>query len=236
MKLIITAGAPSSGKTSLILSVIQKIKMSGLLPVVCKMDCISSNDEKDYIKNNIPVLTGLSKNMCPDHYLAINYEVMLEWAKKIGADTLIIETAGLCNRCAPFLSSSTNICVIDSTANIKSPEKFGPMVTTADIIVFTKSDMISQIEKKILERYVQEININAQRFFINGITGSGSRKLINLIEQLEHVDKISTDSLLHEMPNAICSYCVGEKRIGKEYHQGIIDYIDRENYKGITYA
>jgi Ni2+-binding GTPase involved in maturation of urease and hydrogenase len=233
MKIVIVAGAPSSGKTSVIISVISHLKNNGMLPVVAKMDCINSSDADVYKKHGIPAITGLSKNMCPDHFLAINLEHIMEWAINLNANMLIIETAGLCNRCAPFINASNNICVIDSTANIKSPEKLGPMGSTADTIVFTKTDIISQIERQILINHVMKLNKDANHYIVNGYTGAGAQMLYKSFMNGNEIDSISDDSLKYEMPSAICSYCVGETRIGKAYHQGIIEYMDINEQGGI---
>lgn len=225
MKIVIVAGAPSSGKTSIVLNTALCLKQQNIKCAIVKMDCINSNDQDIYSQHNFDVCTGLSQDMCPDHFLAINLDGMYKWAASITADTLIVETAGLCNRCAPFIRSSYNVCVIDATASIRSPEKLGPMVTTADSIVFTKTDMISQIERQILISQVKKLNENAKTFIINGYTGAGCQRFANNILKADNVSDISQDQLKYDMPSAICSYCVGERRIGSEFHQGITDYM-----------
>ncbi|MFR6375349.1 MAG: hypothetical protein ACLUN5_02130 [Oscillospiraceae bacterium] len=36
------------------------------------------------------------------------------------------------------------------------------------------------------------------------------------------------DILRHSMPSGVCSYCVGEQRIGSAYQQGVVGKIDFE--------
>lgn len=227
MRLIIFAGAPAVGKTAVILKTLNHILRDlNFRPSIAKMDCLKSNDELLYKELNLPVVTGLSDQLCPDHYLAINLNHIYNWAVKQQSNTLIIETAGLCNRCAPFITNALNICIIDSTASIKSPEKLGPMVTTAKIIAVTKGDMISQAEREILIKHLHTLNPEAIIFPVNGITGAGSKKLASQILAQVPIDDISSQTLIHEMPGAVCSYCVGETRIGTDYHQGMVNYME----------
>lgn len=227
MQIIIIAGAPAVGKTSVAIKVLQHlINENSPSPSIVKMDCLRSNDEASYKKLNLPIITGLSGHLCPDHYLATNLNQIFDWANNNQSNMLIIETAGLCNRCAPFIKGALNICVIDSTSSIKSPEKLGPMVTTASVLVLTKCDMISQAEKEILIFQLKELNSSAEIYIVNGITGSGTKKLSKLVLSIDEILDITEQTLVYEMPRAICSYCVGETRIGKEYHQGIIEYMD----------
>ncbi|GAU78866.1 GTP-binding protein [Fusibacter sp. 3D3] len=226
MRIIMVAGAPAVGKTAVILHILNHIiRLKTFRPAVAKMDCIKSTDESYYKALSIPVITGLSQNLCPDHYLAININGIVNWAISQNSDLLIIETAGLCNRCAPFITKALNICVIDSTSSIKSPEKLGPMVTTAEIIVLTKCDMLSQAEREILQSHLEQLNPTAEQYVVNGITGAGSKKIAAIFKSIPFMDDIGQQKLLHDMPGAVCSYCVGEIRIGQAYHQGIVNYM-----------
>lgn len=227
MKVIIVAGAPASGKTAVLLKTLHHIKQcKQVYPSIAKMDCLKSHDASLFRTLEYPVTTGLSGHLCPDHYLATNLNHLYDWALSNQSNTLIIETAGLCNRCAPFLTGALNICVIDSTSSIRSPEKLGPMVTTATIIVMTKCDMISQAEREILSEHLSELNPTSTLLSINGLTGAGSKKLATAILSHSEMKDLGNQTLVYDMPGAICSYCVGERRIGKDYHQGMVEYID----------
>lgn len=227
MKIILFAGAPAVGKTSVLLKTLTHIQaLTSYRLGVAKIDCLQSHDHLAYQALNIPIITGLSQNLCPDHYLAINLVPLHQHFKRQGTDIMIVETAGLCNRCAPFISNALNVCVVDSTSGTKSPEKLGPMVTTATIIVLTKSDMISQAEREILIDHLQQLNPMAELLVINGVSGAGSRKLSQRLLAQPDIASLDQERLIHDMPAAICSYCVGEHRLGCDYHQGILNYID----------
>ena len=229
MKIIIFAGAPASGKTSVIYHIIEQMLNESQQICIAKLDCLSSNEHQIYEKLNIPVVVGLSKDLCPDHYLAINLLEIYDWARDHNSDYLFIETAGLCNRCAPFLESALNLCVIDCVSSIKSPEKLGPMVSTADVIVVTKGDMISQAEREVFNYHIKSINNQAVIIEANGLNGLGCHRIRYLIVNSNDLTTLEGEKLVYSMPKAICSYCVGETRIGQQYQQGMISLIDFEH-------
>src|SRR5690554_4278586 len=138
MNLVIFSGPPSSGKTSIILKTIEAMRKRDLQVGVVKFDCLSTDDDILYEKAGIPVKKGLSGALCPDHYFASNIEEVVQWGRKTGLDLLITESAGLCNRCSPYIKEIKGVCVIDNLSGINTPKKIGPMLKAADIVVITR--------------------------------------------------------------------------------------------------
>ena len=97
MNLVTVSGPPSSGKTALILKTIRAFKEREINTGVVKFDCLYTNDDEIYAKENIPVKKGLSGSLCPDHYFVSNIEEVVQWGRKKELDLLITESAGLCN-------------------------------------------------------------------------------------------------------------------------------------------
>jgi Ni2+-binding GTPase involved in maturation of urease and hydrogenase len=227
MNLVTISGPPSSGKTSVILKVIEAVKKSGLAVGVVKFDCLYTEDDILYEKAEIPVKKGLSGSLCPDHFFASNIEEVVTWGKKQSLDLLITESAGLCNRCSPYIKGIKAICVIDNLSGINTPKKIGPMLKTADIIVITKGDIVSQAEREVFASRVNSVNPQAVIIFVNGLTGQGAFELSTLIYD-EHLDieTVKGKELKFSMPSALCSYCLGETRIGSEYQMGNVRKIN----------
>lgn len=225
MKFAIVAGTPGSGKTSVLIHAIHHIQNKGIKPSVAKIDCLYTDDDKRYAKTGVPVLVGLSKDMCPDHFGIYNTEELLDFAEKNKSELLIVETAGLCHRCSPYTKGSIGICVIDATSGPNTPKKVGPFLSTADIVAITKGDVISQAEREIFRESVLDMNPNAKIIEINGLSGKGCSELAEeLLNANELVDK--NDYLRHNAPLAICTLCVGETRVNKSYHRGILRRVD----------
>lgn len=221
LKLITVAGPPSSGKTSIIIKMLESIegliKSSG----VVKFDCLNSFDEERYNKHGILSQTGLAGNLCPDHYFISNIEECHQWASALNIDQLIFESAGLCNRCAPHLKETLAICVLDNLSGINTPLKTGPMLKLADAVVVTKSDLVSQAEREVFRFKIQQVNPRAEVLFINGITGQGADRLARKVLNADTIADTKRLKLRFAMPAALCSYCLGETRVGQDYQIGL---------------
>lgn len=220
IKLITVSGPPSSSKTSILTYVLKIMKGENIHVGVVKFDCLTTTDNKLYEKIDIPVKIGLSGNLCPDHYFVNNIEDCLNWGKSLELDYLFSESAGLCNRCSPHLKKVLAVCVIDNLMGINTPKKIGPMLKFADIIVITKGDIVSQAEREVFAYKVRQSNAKAKIMFVNGITGQGIAELTTLFYQAEETPTLQGGSLRFTMPAALCSYCLGETRIGEDYQVG----------------
>ncbi|NLL29738.1 MAG: hypothetical protein GX258_01510 [Clostridiales bacterium] len=221
MNLVTVSGPPSSGKTSVILKTIESIKNRGLSVGVVKFDCLYTDDDLLYEKAGVPVKKGLSGSLCPDHYFASNIEEVVNWGLSEKLDMLITESAGLCNRCSPYIKGIKSVCVIDNLSGINTPKKIGPMLKTADVIVITKGDIVSQAEREVFASRVNSVNPQAAIIFVNGLTGQGAFELSTLIyDDNSDIETVKGKQLKFPMPSALCSYCLGETRIGEEYQMG----------------
>ena len=227
MNLVIVSGPPSSGKTSIILKTIDALKARDVAVGVVKFDCLYTDDDILYEKAGIPVRKGLSGALCPDHYFASNIEEVVQWGRKNNLDLLITESAGLCNRCSPYIKEIKGICVIDNLSGINTPKKIGPMLKSADIVVITKGDIVSQAEREVFASKVNSVNPKATTMHINGLTGQGAYELSTLLYDEENiVDTVVGMELRFPMPAALCSYCLGETRIGEAFQMGNVRKID----------
>ena len=227
MNLVTFSGPPSSGKTSIILKVIEALKKRDISVGVVKFDCLYTDDDILYEKAGVPVKKGLSGSLCPDHYFVSNIEEVVEWGIDRDLDLLITESAGLCNRCSPYIRDIKSVCVIDNLSGINTPKKIGPMLKSADIVVITKGDIVSQAEREVFTSRVNSVNPRAITMHINGLTGQGAFELSTLIyDKDEDLETVQGKELRFPMPSALCSYCLGETRIGEAYQMGNIRKID----------
>lgn len=232
MKMIIVAGTPGSGKTAVLIHALRSLKERNLKSSVVKIDCLYTDDGKKFEKIGIPTKVGLSMDMCPDHFAIYNIEDMIEWAEENNSECLVVETAGLCHRCAPYTVNSLGVCVIDATSGPNTPLKVGPFLSTADIAVITKGDMISQAEREIFRERVLEVNPKCKVIDANGLSGQGCMELAEEIYKSEEVS-LEEEKLRHSAPLAVCTLCVGETKVNKKHHRGILRKIDGfQTYQG----
>lgn len=232
MRMIIVAGTPGSGKTAVLIHALKNLKERGLKSSVVKIDCLYTDDGKKFEKIGIPTKVGLSMDMCPDHFAIYNIEDMIEWAEENNSECLVVETAGLCHRCAPYTVNSLGVCVIDATSGPNTPLKVGPFLSTADMAVITKGDMISQAEREIFRERVLEVNPKCKVIDANGLSGQGCIELAEEIYKSEEVS-LEEEKLRHSAPLAVCTLCVGETKVNKKHHRGILRKIDGfQTYQG----
>jgi Ni2+-binding GTPase involved in maturation of urease and hydrogenase len=229
MRFLTVSGPPSSGKTSVILRVIEALQARQKRIGVVKFDCLLTEDDQRYARKGVLVKKGLSGALCPDHYFVSNIEACVTWGHENDCEYLISESAGLCNRCSPHIQEITAVCVIDNLSGINTPRKIGPMLKSADIVVITKGDIVSQAEREVFASRVKQVNPGAIIMHVNGITGQGAFELTSLFEEASDIETLKGRKLRFSMPAALCSYCLGETRIGEEYQTGNVRKMDMES-------
>ncbi len=218
LNLITFSWPPSSWKTSVIIKVIKTFIQKWIKVWVVKMDCLMTDDDKLYSELWIPVRKALSANICPDHFFVSNIEEIFDWWKKQDLEILITESAGLCNRCSPYIKEIKAICVIDNLSWINTPKKIWPMLKLADIVVITKWDIVSQAEREVFASRVKTVNPKAVIMNINWLNWQGAYELSNLLlEDKLFYETLEWMSLRFSMPTAVCSYCLWETRIWKRF-------------------
>jgi Ni2+-binding GTPase involved in maturation of urease and hydrogenase len=220
LRLVTVAGPPSVGKTSLFLKVATRLRDDGARIGVVKFDALSTSDDEAYARLGLMVRVGLSGSLCPDHFFVSNIDDCVSWGLRHELDFLIVETAGLCNRCSPHIKDVLAVCVVDNLAGIHTPRKIGPMLRLADVVAITKGDIVSQAEREVFAYNVRLANPRAPAIWCNGITGQGTADLVFHIRQAPPVDGLEGHRLRFPMPSAVCPYCVGETAIGESYQRG----------------
>jgi Ni2+-binding GTPase involved in maturation of urease and hydrogenase len=220
MKLVTVAGPPSCGKTSVVAKACARLMSSGENCAVVKFDCLHSRDGDLYRSSGTPVSVVFSGGLCPDHFYATNLEEAFAWAKGTGASCFAIETAGLCNRCSPHIRGALAVCVIDNLMGIDAPEKIGPMLRMADLIIVTKGDLVSQAEREVYRYRIRQMNRRAVIRHVNGLTGQGCADFAAIMTQAPDIETVTDMKLRFSMPAAVCSYCLSEMRIGGCYQKG----------------
>jgi len=220
MRVITVAGPPSVGKTSVVVKTAKTLSSQGRKVGIVKFDSLSTTDDQVYQRAGLPVIVGLSGNVCPDHFFVSNIDDGLDWGRRQDCDVLIAESAGLCNRCSPHIQGVQAICVVDNLSGIHTPRKIGPMLKLADIVVITKGDIVSQAEREVFAYNVRLANPRAQIVLFHGITGQGAHDLAAHMLSAATVDSLENRRLRFPMPSAVCPYCIGETAIGRDHQRG----------------
>ncbi|MCB1183231.1 hypothetical protein KDM41_07345 [bacterium] len=226
MRFVTVSGPPSAGKTAVIVKTLEHLQREGAPVGVVKFDCLYTDDDELYRSRGIKVRKGLAGALCPDHYFVSNVEECVQWGLAEDLSVLVSESAGLCNRCSPHIREILAVCVIDNLSGINTPRKIGPMLKAADVVVITKGDIVSQAEREVFAARVHAVNPKARILHVNGITGQGSFELSTLWRDSAETATVQGQRLRFSMPAALCSYCLGETRIGSDFQMGNVRKMD----------
>ena len=209
MRFAIVAGAPGCGKTSLLVHALARLRADGTAAGVFKMDAVDSGDQQVFESRGIPAMTRVAGDICPDHEALVALGPALQWARGQGLDLLVMETAGLCDRCSPFLKRALSACVVSGLSHLDSPRKMRPIVESADVLIFTRCDGISPAERQVFLDTLRRMNPAARRVVANGLTGEGSWTLAQVLRDAPDIRFRDMEPLRSPLPRGYCHYCQG---------------------------
>ena len=230
MKLLIIAGPPSAGKTAVTRQIIRHFKKTKNIAFL-KIDVVRAFEDEELREEfGIPAKKIYSGDLCPDHTGIMVLQDALSWAESEGADLFIIESAGLCLRCSPYVTQSLGIVVLSAVSGMNSPLKMGPMIALADVAVITKTDLVSQSEKEVFREKTKEVAPSIDIVETNAIQGTGLRYLMRSIEGLPEISDRGSITLRGVPPLGVCTICVGKRETGWQNHFGVIRKLDDADY------
>jgi Ni2+-binding GTPase involved in maturation of urease and hydrogenase len=229
MKIAICSGPPTTGKTSVLRHAIRKLIDKGERCAFLKIDVqFAEEDEQLAAEFGIPTRKVYSGELCPDHCSVMVLGDAIQWADENDCTILLVETAGLCLRCAPYVDGGLGICVLEATSGMNLPLKVGPMLSLADVTVVTKGDLVSQAEREVFRARIQDVAPMTQIREANALYGIGIDPLVEAI--LETPDAHEDLLLRGSPPVGTCTICVGKKEVGWQAHFGVVRALDNQNF------
>ena len=228
MKLIICAGPPTGGKTTVLKQVSRKLLAKGHKLAYLKED-VQFADEDEVFRDElgIPARTTFTGEICPDHCHVLVLKDAVEWAELQQADIFIVETAGLCLRCAPYIEGSMGICVLEVTSGMKLPRKIGPMLSLADLAVVTKIDLVSQAEREVFRKNITEV-VDIPVIETDALHAINIDRIVQEIGTAADIEQPLF--LRGNPPLCVCTICAGKKEIGWEKHFGVVRSLDSDPF------
>ena len=80
---------------------------------------------------------------------------------------------------------------------------------------------MSQAEREVFCARVNTVNPRAVIMQVNGLTGQGAFELSTLLFSPDKaISTVQGMELRFPMPAALCSYCLGETRVGENFQMG----------------
>lgn len=227
LRLVTIAGPPTCGKTAVLRHLLGHMVQAGRRVGAVKLDCLVTDDAARYREAGVEhVAQGLSGGLCPDHFFAGNVPRLLSWGAERKLEFLFLESAGLCNRCSPHVRGALAVCVLDHLGGVGLPAKVGPMLRSADLVVATRGDLVSQAEREVFALEVRRHAPRARVVAVQGRTGQGTLELSRLVSTMAAPLPGDEPRLRFSMPSAVCSYCLGETRLGDERQIGNLKLLE----------
>lgn len=229
MKLAICAGPATTGKTSVLRHITKRLINDKHHVAYLKIDVQYADEDKIFAEEfNIPTKKIYSGELCPDHCNVMVLGDALNWAKKSGCDILLVETAGLCLRCSPYVDGGFGMIVLEATSGMNLPLKVGPMLSLADMAIVTKIDRVSQAEREVFRARIQDVAPNVKVREVNALYGIG---IDPLVEHFENIPDTPPNMLLRgNPPVGTCTICVGKKEVGWQSHFGVVRALENQNF------
>ena len=229
MKLVICAGTATSGKTAVLRHVVRKLLDAGTPVAFLKIDVQYAEEDEQFAREfDIPTRKVYSGELCPDHCNVMVLGDALKWAEAAGAEVLLVETAGLCLRCSPYVDGGLGIVVLEATSGMNLPLKVGPMLSLADVAVVTKIDRVSQAEREVFRARIQDVAPNVVIREVDALHGIG---IDPLMEQVAATPEAAANMLLRgNPPVGTCTICVGKKEVGWQSHFGVVRALENQTF------
>jgi Ni2+-binding GTPase involved in maturation of urease and hydrogenase len=229
MKLVICAGPATTGKTSVLRHAARKLLAAGQRVAFIKLDVQYAEEDVELARElGIPTRKVYSGELCPDHCGVMVLGDALAWAAKERSNILLVETAGLCLRCSPYVDHGLGIVVIEATSGMNLPLKIGPMLSLADIAVVTKVDRVSQAEREVFRARIMEAAPKVIIREVNALHGIGIDPLVDRI--MATPDAVQPMQLRGSPPVGTCTICVGKKDIGWQAHFGVVRPLENQMF------
>jgi Ni2+-binding GTPase involved in maturation of urease and hydrogenase len=227
MKLAICAGPATTGKTAVLRHIIGKLRDQGARPAFLKIDVQFAQEDEQFAREfGMPTRKVYSGELCPDHCNVMVLGDALGWARKADCDVLLVETAGLCLRCSPYVDGGLGMVVLEATSGMNLPLKVGPLLSLADVAVVTKIDRVSQAEREVFRARIQDVAPKVRIREVNALYGIGIDPLVSQIRN--QAETQGTLLLRGNPPVGTCTICVGKREIGWESHFGVVRALENQ--------
>jgi Ni2+-binding GTPase involved in maturation of urease and hydrogenase len=194
-----------------------------------KLDVQYADEDELLAKEfGIPTRKVYSGELCPDHCHVMVLGDALQWAEKTECDILLVETAGLCLRCSPYVNGGLGMVVLEATSGMNLPLKVGPILSLADVAVVTKIDRVSQAEREVFRARIQDVAPRVMVREVNALHGIGIDPLVSQV--LEGPKADGQLYLRGNPPVGTCTICVGKKEIGWQSHFGVVRALENHTF------
>jgi Ni2+-binding GTPase involved in maturation of urease and hydrogenase len=196
MKIVTIAGLPCAGKTLVIAHLIRSFMSFGLKAAAARFDILPSVDGTFYDKGFETAPMKSSCNfICPGFCCLSTLKDVFKWGRLRKVDVLFIEIAIFCCSWIPRIKNVPVIIVMDNLRGMYSQGKMRCLLSLADTVVITKTDLVCRVETEMFQSKIRLVQPNASIVNFNGLNGKGALTLKRIIDDFKETDEISEKQL-----------------------------------------
>ena len=181
--LVNVMGSPGAGKTSLITSVIHRLRHQFRIGVI-EGDIAGQIDADKIDSMGIPVVQLQTDGAC--HIEAMSIQKMLPMFDLDALDVLFVENIGNLVCPAEFnIGEDFRVAILSVPEGDDKVEKYPLMFATADALVMNKYDMkpYFEFDDRRVENNTVDLNANARVFRVSSRTGDGMDDFIQWLSE-----------------------------------------------------
>lgn len=181
--LVNVMGSPGAGKTSLITSVIHRLREQFRIGVI-EGDIAGQIDADKIDSMGIPVVQLQTDGAC--HIEAMSIQKMLPMFDLDALDVLFVENIGNLVCPAEFnIGEDFRVAILSIPEGDDKVEKYPLMFATADALVMNKYDMkpYFEFDDRRVENNTVDLNANARVFRVSSRTGDGMDDFIQWLSE-----------------------------------------------------
>ena len=181
--LVNVMGSPGAGKTSLITTVIHRLRQQFRIGVI-EGDIAGQIDADKIDSMGIPVVQLQTDGAC--HIEAMSIQKMLPMFDLDALDVLFVENIGNLVCPAEFnIGEDFRVAILSVPEGDDKVEKYPLMFATADALVMNKYDMkpYFEFDDRRVESNTVDLNANARVFRVSSRTGDGMDDFIQWLSE-----------------------------------------------------
>ena len=210
-RLLVVAGPPSAGKTQVVRALVPELAPPGDVGYL-KVDVAHTREAQALARLGWVCRSLVDEAGCPDQVLFDRLQAELQ---ALGPRPFVVlETAGLCARCAPYVHPGLAVAVLEATAGVEAALKQGPLLTQADLVVATHGDRLAPAERDVFAARLAERLPGRALLWFDGLTRVGLPRLVRAVrEALNALPPFDAPTPRSAPPRLYCSLCLGRREL-----------------------
>ncbi len=229
MKLVICAGPATTGKTAVLGHIVRRLLTRDARVAFLKIDVQYAEEDEWFAREfGLPARKVYSGELCPDHCNVMVLGDALEWAGRERCGILMVETAGLCLRCSPYVDGGLGLVVLEATERHQSPAQGGAHAFPRGHRGGHQGGPRFPGRARGVPRPHSGGRAAVRIREVNGLLGIG---IDPLVEHVLATPEAGPNLLLRgNPPLGTCTICVGKKEVGWQSHFGVVRPLENQTF------